>query len=136
MKSILWVEDDRDQFIILSYSLKNDYEIKIAKDYNNALDKINKEHFDLFIIDIIIPSGQKHMSINDIINIREKYYGLELINKIREKDKKTPIIVVSVVSDKDLKEKIMKIDDKIPFLWKYLTDSNEIKSEADKILKS
>ena len=63
MKSILWVEDEIDQFRAFSFLVNRDYIITHQKDYHSAIKKINEFEFDLFIIDIIILSKIRFKSI-------------------------------------------------------------------------
>ena len=59
LKSILWVEDERDQYEALSYPLREKYSLTNALNYVDAIQKINSSNFDLYIIDVILPSGKK-----------------------------------------------------------------------------
>lgn len=134
MKSILWVEDDVNFFNIFSSFLKNKYKINRAEDYEDALNNLKDKQFDLIIIDLIIPSGEK-LSIDELINIKDRYFGLELIKHIRENDTKTPIMVVSVVNKNNIIDSIKIIDNKIPILWKYDISPKEIETNVNTILK-
>ena len=42
MKTILWVEDEKDQYEAFSYYLEKEYKIDRALDYEDALLKLNK----------------------------------------------------------------------------------------------
>ncbi|SCY83855.1 response regulator transcription factor [Alkaliphilus peptidifermentans] len=63
----------------LKYSLEQDgYEISVASDGQEALDKVEKEKFDLILLDLMLP----------------KIDGLEVCQRIREKYQ-TPIIMLT-----------------------------------------
>lgn len=79
---ILYVEDDKDSFEIISLmlSLANErYEVVRAMTAEEALKMIEKQSFDLYILDSRLPE----MS------------GVELCRRIRKKHKKTPILFYS-----------------------------------------
>jgi len=84
--TLLYVEDDevlREQFMrVLNPRFKQTYE---ASDGAQALEKYEQYHPDMMLVDINLP----------IID------GLEVIERIRENDKDTPIIVLSAYSDQE-----------------------------------
>jgi two-component system response regulator HydG len=58
MKRILYVEDDADAFDLILSILKNwDYEITIAHSFEDAMQKIKTEKFDLFLVDYFLPDA-------------------------------------------------------------------------------
>lgn len=136
MKSILWVEDEKDQFNVFSYFLDNEFKITRAIDYEDALLKIKSDHFDLIIIDIIIPSGKKDVfTIEELRKIKDTYYGLELIKRLRNEKNSTPICVVTVVKEKAITEEITATDNSISIISKYDPDTREqIKETVSKLL--
>ncbi len=136
MNSILWVEDEKDTFKIFSHNVLIDYDVKIANDYESALKFIKEIKFDLYIIDIILPSGKMIINKGELTKLRETYFGLELIYKIREVDKITPIIVLSVVNDTLIVNKIRNAGSKIEILWKYDSEPIDVKKLCDKYLKN
>jgi len=99
-KKILWIEDDADIRMGLVRPLEKDgHEIIVAKDEQEALERIeNKEFdFDLILFDIIIPTG----ITGDVEDV--PFVGMRLLEKLLiDMDIKTPIIVLSVVRDSDL----------------------------------
>lgn len=78
MKTILIVEDDKNQRLLYEYELSLEgYNIITAKDGCEALKKV-KEHFpDLIILDIILP----------------RMDGVELMGRILSERKNIPIII-------------------------------------------
>lgn len=78
-KRILICDDEEPIRLLLNESLKDTYEIVEAMNGRDALRLSTKEHFDLIIIDIKMPS----------------MHGLEAIERIRERKKNIPIIICS-----------------------------------------
>ena len=101
-KRILWIEDDADLLMGLIRPLKKDgYEIIVAKDEKEALETIRKPDFDLIILDIIIPTGIK----GDKGDVH--FIGMRLLETLLvDLNIKIPIIVLSVISDKEKVEKM------------------------------
>ena len=91
MKRILIVEDDKDMQEIYRDIFKGEeakYSIDIEGDAEQALQRIEKEAFDLVILDIIMEpmSGDSFL-----VHLRN-----------RPKTKKVPVIVVSILKDQTL----------------------------------
>lgn len=77
---VLIIEDDVQLNIAISEFFKiKTFDTMSVKDGLNAIDQIDSEHFDLYIIDINIPD----------IN------GLDLLKHIRKTDFNTPIIIIT-----------------------------------------
>lgn len=82
-QSILVVEDERDIAEAIHYALEmEDFEVAIAGDGEEALEKISKEKPDLVILDILLP----------------KIDGWEVLSAIRRKPstKDLPVIILTV----------------------------------------
>jgi DNA-binding response OmpR family regulator len=83
---ILLVEDDQNFGDVLrSYLEMHEYEVTLAVDGMQGLEKFNKGKFDLCIFDVMMP----------------KKDGFTLAEEIREKDKETPIIFLTAKTMKD-----------------------------------
>ncbi|GBD96385.1 transcriptional regulator PhoB [bacterium BMS3Abin06] len=119
MKTILWVEDEKDQYEAFAYYLEKNYAIDRAIDYEDAVSKFNANKYDLIIVDIIIPSGREAASIEELKRIKDIYFGVELIKKIRAMDQETKILVVTVVKEHFVQLKIHAIDPDIQIINKY-----------------
>lgn len=80
---ILTIEDETMMQKAIEFRLKKDgYEVVIAGNGREGIDKIKEEHFDLILTDIMMP----------FIN------GLEIVSFIRNEMKlKTPIIMLTTV---------------------------------------
>jgi two-component system, OmpR family, response regulator len=77
---VLIIEDDVQLNIAISEFCKiKSFDIVSTKDGLNALEQIDSEHFDLYIIDINIP----------------RINGLDLLKHIRKTDLDTPIIIIT-----------------------------------------
>jgi len=126
MKRILWVEDEKEHYDALSFFLKKRYALVRASDYTEALHNIAVDVFDLYIIDMIIPSGKTLIELNELKKINTIFYGIELIKKIRKQNSDVPIIVLSVIASPRLVDTIKTLDNSIVFLTKYDYSPNEI----------
>ncbi|MEM0991638.1 MAG: response regulator transcription factor [Bacteroidota bacterium] len=83
---ILLVEDDQNFGDVLrSYLEMHDYEVTLATDGVQGLEKFNRGKFDLCIFDVMMP----------------KKDGFTLAQEIREKDTETPIIFLTAKTMKD-----------------------------------
>jgi len=96
MKKILVVEDDNFLANVYRIKLKKaGFEITIATDGAEALEKIKSQNFDLIILDLIIP----------------KIDGFGVLTEIRsqEKYKKLPILVASNLGQVEDLNRAMKL---------------------------
>ena len=55
-KKILIVEDDLSIIELISYNLESEYDIQVCNDGQDAWVKLQNEHFDLVLLDLMIPS--------------------------------------------------------------------------------
>jgi two-component system, OmpR family, lantibiotic biosynthesis response regulator NisR/SpaR len=84
--NLLYVEDDEETIDNIDFFLKRHFnEIIIAQDGEEAFNYFKEKKLDIIILDINIP----------------KLNGLKLASKIREINKKVPIIFLTAFSDKD-----------------------------------
>ena len=88
-------------------------------DYEDALLKLNKTNYDLIIVDIIIPSGKKISTLEELKKVRNIFFGVELIQRIREMNKLNKILVVTVVKEGAIQARINAIDPNIQIINKY-----------------
>ena len=89
---ILLLEDDFLLNELINDFLSKFYEISIAYNSNDALDKLYNEKFDIFIFDINLPD----------IN------GLDLLKELRSYSNLTPTIFISAYKDIDTLQKAFK----------------------------
>lgn len=132
-KHILWVEDEKDQYRAFSYKLTPNYQLTRAIDYQSAIDLFAKSDFDMVIVDIILPSGFSQKKLNSLENVTDIYFGIEFIIHIRSSNKDIPIVVVSIVTEKEKVERIKNIDPDIKFISKYDSTSDDVKELTEKI---
>jgi len=86
MKKILIIEDDNLIIKILDFILKKEgYEIYIAKDGNEGIEKIAIVEPDLIITDIMMPYKS----------------GLEITAYVKKNHPKIPVIIVSALGKED-----------------------------------
>jgi CheY-like chemotaxis protein len=78
-KRILVCDDEESIRLLLNETLEGQYDISQASDGREAVKKITREPYDLLIIDIKMPGT----------------HGFEAIERIRERNKKIPIIICS-----------------------------------------
>jgi DNA-binding response OmpR family regulator len=77
-KRILVIDDELSIRKLLQMELEDEgYEVVVAEDGLEALDKLSKERFDLITLDIRMPNMD----------------GIDFLGKVREKDKEIPIII-------------------------------------------
>jgi len=85
-KKILIVEDDELMIKILQFVLKKEgYQITIAKDGLNAIERIPVIEPDMVLTDVMLPYKS----------------GLEVINFIKEKYPALPVIVLSALGEEE-----------------------------------
>jgi DNA-binding response OmpR family regulator len=82
-KKILVVDDDPELQDLVSFALKREgYEVTSAMDAFEGLELLEKEHFDLAIIDVMMP----------------KMDGLMMLSQLRERDKDLRVIVMTALT--------------------------------------
>ena len=79
MKRILIAEDNDSNFILMTYILKKFYEYDRARNGQEAVDMVEKNNYDLILMDINMP-------VMD---------GMEAIRLIKEKHPELPIIALT-----------------------------------------
>ncbi len=82
-KKILLVEDEQHLAKGLAFNLQREgYEVTVAEDGEQALDQLRENRFDMMILDLMLP----------------KVGGMEVIGKVREKDHRFPILMLTAKS--------------------------------------
>lgn len=91
-KCILIAEDTGSNYMLVSYILKNDYELVWAHDGVEALEMYDERKPDLILMDVRMP----------------RLGGLTATSRIREKDKETPIIALTAFAFESDKAKTIE----------------------------
>ncbi|MCK9592271.1 MAG: response regulator [Methanoregula sp.] len=108
--NLLWIEDDAVTIAALMKPLTEEAGCIVTnvRDFEAAKEIISKDQFDLIILDIIIPSGRKFSSSDEInATLKEEYFGIQFLKTLSSDS--PPVIVVTVVNDPEIIEKIRKI---------------------------
>ena len=79
MKRILIAEDNDSNFILMTYILKKYYQFDRAQNVQEAVDMVEKNNYDLILMDIKMPV----------------MYGMEATRLIKEKHPNLPIIALT-----------------------------------------
>lgn len=119
MKKILIIEDEKPMAKVLGLKLSHaGYETKIANDGEEGLKILENESFDLIFLDLIMP----------------KMDGFETLGAIKEKQIKTPVVVLSNLSQEDDEKKAKELG-AAGFFIKSNTPMSTIADFAAKIIK-
>lgn len=117
-KKILIAEDEKPMARALELKLNNSgYEAKAVYDGEEAVAALNKEKFDLMILDLIMP----------------KLDGFGVLEKIKDKKLKTQIIVASNLSQEEDIDRVKSLG-AVGFFVKSDTPINEIVGQVEKYL--
>lgn len=82
-KTILVVDDDPELQNLVSFALKHEgYEVRVANDAYQGLEMIEKEKFDLALLDVMMP----------------KMDGLEMLSRLRARNKDLQVIIMTALS--------------------------------------
>jgi len=90
-KSILIVDDNKINQVVTKRILQNKgYQCDVAEDGLDAIDVLKENTYDLILMDINMP----------------RIDGIETTRRIRETDKKTPIIALTAVEEDQVRDRI------------------------------
>lgn len=118
MDKILIVDDEPGVRESLKFSLKDNYEIILAGNGNEALDVLDKKYPGLVILDIMLPDMD----------------GLNVLKAIKARDDNMPVIMLTAVSQINTAVESMKLG-----ACEYITkpfDVNELKMAVEKALRT
>ena len=114
-KAILVLEDEDVLSRALRIALENEgFEVDVASTGESAIDKINENQFDFFLLDLVIPGID----------------GFEVLKKIREKNTEALVFVLSNLSDDESKERAKKLG-----ADEYFVKSETLLSEISSYIK-
>ncbi len=131
---ILWIEDDADMIWGLMEPLINEgHIVERALDSKKAKELLEqKRKYDLIVLDIILPSGEKIKSITELDYI-EKYIGLKFLESLPLDS--PPILVLSVVNNEEIIAKIESFPQVKKYLQKGYVMPDQLKDEIMTILR-
>jgi DNA-binding NarL/FixJ family response regulator len=113
--------------------------VERAVDYSDALTKIAEKQYDMYVVDIILPSGEQAITKEQVkeklLRVEDIFYGIELIRHIRSIGLNQPILVVTVVTEQDKIARIKEIDQSIGFVLKYYATPDDVKEAVDELLQ-
>jgi DNA-binding response OmpR family regulator len=82
-KKILVVDDDPELQDLVGFALKREgYDVQLAGDAYEGLEALEREHFDLALLDVMMP----------------KMDGLMMLSQLRERDKELRVIMITALS--------------------------------------
>ena len=110
---ILHVEDDSDILTIVSSLLGSDYQVQQATTLAKAQQLINKEAFDLILLDVGLPDGS----------------GLDLLAQLKTNDNNIPVVIFSA---QDIPENIAS--QVMATLTKSKTDNNKLVRQIQAVI--
>ena len=97
MKSILYVEDDKINALIIRKMLQGNYDIEIAIDGQSCLNMLDNKHFDLILMDINLGN--------------DKMDGIQTMNEVKKKlgNKAPKIIAVTAFAMPEDQKKFLNL---------------------------
>jgi CheY-like chemotaxis protein len=121
---ILYVEDNPDDQLILERSLKQkmpiDYDLIAVDTATKGLNKIKKETFDLLLLDYRLPDMT----------------GIELIQELKKKQVKTPIILLTSKGSENIAVEAMKLGIRDYIVKEDIGSQRLVDSVKETLLKS
>lgn len=93
---VLLVEDEdpkRDHLIACLSRISMQIQLVIAKSVRSAVDELRKEHFDLVILDMSLPTFD--IKINEAGGRPQGFGGVEVMRYMERLEVKTPVVVVT-----------------------------------------
>lgn len=114
---LLVVDDDKSIQTVLKFVLKNEYDVTVLGDGQEAIDLLYKEKFDVVLMDIKMP----------------KVSGLEALRKIHKIAPETDVIMLTATLSSDVTSEAMK-SGAVNYLTKPF-ETDELKSVLQKLTK-
>jgi DNA-binding response OmpR family regulator len=119
-KKILVAEDEKAIYRPLVLKLqKEGYDVVVAENGDEALEKVQSEHFDLLLLDLVMP----------------KRSGFSVLEEMQKLNKTIPVIVLSNLSQNEDRDKISALGVKT-FLDKSNISLLEVVTLVKRYLKS
>ncbi len=116
-KKILIVDDEPDFLELFSMRLEaNGFKVVTAKNGIEALEKVEKEKPDAVLLDVMLPPGID---------------GLEVLKRIRKKDKKLPVFMISAYST----DEMFKLAEKFGSFG-YIVKTGDLQKEVEHVVSA
>ena len=90
-KRVLLLEDARDYQVLVASALSSDCELCVVDSVESAMDAIQKEDYDLYILDVVLPDSS----------------GLEVCSYIKSQDKLKSSPVILLTGQSTIDEKLL-----------------------------
>lgn len=118
-KKILIIEDEQSLARALELKLSHSgFEVRTALDGISGLELLDKETFDLILLDLIMP----------------KMNGYEVLDRLKEKQNKVPVIVLTNLGQEEDKSRVENLG-AVGFFVKSNTPLAEIAKYIDEFFK-
>ena len=139
-KKILFI-DDEPEFVRPQVTALEDagYEVTLETDPDEAVALLQKQEFDLIILDLIMPPRREDRERGDQeLDFAET--GVKLHQEIRDRLRLVdiPIVFLSVVRDLDIRGRLMQLEGSCGQRFRFLikpTRSSELVAEVQKALE-
>ncbi len=130
---ILWVDDDAEIiFGLVEPLVDKGYLIDRALNKKEAEQLMDQKKYDIIILDIILPSGEKVKSTEYSFNIKE-YNGLKFLKSLP--DDSPPILVLSVVNNEEMLTEIRNYPQVKKYIEKGCIEPDQLRDEILKIIE-
>ncbi|MCX5712147.1 MAG: response regulator [Candidatus Omnitrophica bacterium] len=116
-KKVLIVDDEPDFLSLFSLRLEaNGFKVITAKNGIEALERVEKERPDAVLLDVMLPPGID---------------GLEVLKRIRKKDKKLPVFMISAYSTDEMFKKAEKFGS-----FGYIVKTGDLQKEVEHVISA
>ncbi len=116
-KTVLIVDDEPDFLELFSIRMEaNGFKVVTAQNGIEALEKIAKEKPDAVLLDVMLPPGID---------------GLEVLKRIRKKDKKLPVFMISAYST----DEMFKLSEKFGSCG-YIVKTGDLQREVEHVVSA
>jgi len=107
-KKILVVEDNSETQLIIKVNLRDDYEVEIVDNANDAIDFLKKKHFDLVLLDVNLHGDENGKSVLEKIRGELNLSTLPVIvttaYDLKEEDKNILVKISNAYIEKPLEK--------------------------------
>lgn len=139
-RKILMIDDEPEWIRPHAEALEDEgYQVTRMMDVDDAIRLLEKEKFDLIVLDLLMPpSAELANNFDPELDLRETGVWVHRVIRERLGIQKVPIIIMSVVRDKEIRDKISSVErnygDRVYFRLKPILPSDLI-NEVERVLK-